>query len=150
MKKVLILLLALGAVLAAATFLDPTRTLLGYFRGESRYRNRPASYWRQELLADSPLRQDEARRALQDGGAEAVPVLVAATKDEDALVREHAAEAMGDIGPVAAEGVPALVALLSDPEARVRRDAVRSLGQIGAAASGALPDVLKRVKDSDA
>jgi HEAT repeat protein len=69
--------------------------------------------------------------------------------DPDALVREHAAEAMGDIGPAAAAGVPALVKALKDPDPRVRRDAIRSLGQIGPAAKDALEDVRKATEDSD-
>src|SRR5262249_41699743 len=69
--------------------------------------------------------------------------------DPDPLVREHAAEAMGDIGPAAAAGVPALVKALKDPEPNVRRDAVRSLGQIGPAAKHAIEDVRKATEDAD-
>lgn len=69
--------------------------------------------------------------------------------DRDPLVREHAAEAIGDIGPAAAAGVPALVKALKDPVAKVRRDAVRSLGQIGPAARAALDDVRKATGDPD-
>jgi HEAT repeat protein len=70
--------------------------------------------------------------------------------DPDPLVREHAAEAMGDIGPAAAEGIPALVKALKDPVARVRRDAVRSLGQMGPAAKAAIADVRAAMDDADA
>jgi HEAT repeat protein len=80
----------------------------------------------------------------------ALPELMRLTLDDpDPLVREHAAEAMGDIGPAAAAGVPTLIKALKDPVARVRRDAVRSLGQIGPAAKAAIEDVRKAAEDSD-
>src|SRR5205823_8358158 len=64
--------------------------------------------------------------------------LVTLLKDEEAPVREHAAEALGDIGPEAAASVPDLVKVLEDHDFKVRRDAARSLGQIGPAARAAL------------
>ncbi len=80
----------------------------------------------------------------------ALPELIRLTRsDPDPLVREHAAEAIGDIGPVAAEGIPALVNALKDREAKVRRDAVRSLGQMGPAAKGVIADVRAATHDSD-
>ena len=65
-------------------------------------------------------------------------------------MREHAAEALGDIGPVAAEGIPHLVKALQDQEWKVRKDAVRSLGQIGAAAKSVLPQVQAMKSDPEA
>ena len=52
-------------------------------------------------------------------------LVAAMKKDADALVREHAAEALGDIGPDAASAVPDLIVALKDDNARVRRDAAR-------------------------
>lgn len=72
-----------------------------------------------------------------------------AGEDPDPLVREHAAEAIGDIGPTAANGIPTLVKALKDPVARVRRDAVRSLGQMGPAAKDALPEIRAAMNDPD-
>jgi HEAT repeat protein len=66
------------------------------------------------------------------------------------LVREHAAEALGDIGPEAKEAVPPLIEVLKDKEPRVRRDAARSLGQIGPAAKVAAPQLAALLKDEDA
>jgi HEAT repeat protein len=79
---------------------------------------------------------------------DAVGPLTAALKDEDAEVREHAAEALGDIGPASAPAVGALTAALKDPNFRVRRDAARSLSQIGPPAAPAVP-ALRELKRTD-
>ncbi len=69
--------------------------------------------------------------------------------DGDPLVREHAAESLGEIGPQAAQAIPILTKALKDEVARVRRDAVRSLGQMGAVAKSALPEVRLLASDPD-
>jgi len=80
----------------------------------------------------------------------AVPALIAALDDPEWTIREHSAEAFGDIGPNAApEAIPGLLRMLNDPVARVRRDAVRSLGQIGKAALESVPDIKKLLSDPE-
>ncbi len=81
----------------------------------------------------------------------AVPDLIDEMDDPEDTIREHAAEAIGDIGPVAAElGVPALRKVLTDRYLKVRRDAVRSLGYIGADALPAAEDMVLLLKDPEA
>src|SRR5204863_8233255 len=88
-----------------------------------------------EIVADSklsPATRWEAIRTLGKIGPDsksAVPTLIEAMKDPDDLVREHAAESLGEIGDAAA--VPHLARVCDDPAKLVRRDAVRSLGQLG-------------------
>ena len=77
----------------------------------------------------------------------AVPMLIDALKDDDELVREHAAEALGDIG--SPEAIPHLTRALEDEAGRVRRDAVSSLGRFGPAAKAALPKAEKLLQDSE-
>ncbi len=80
----------------------------------------------------------------------AVQDLIDEMDDPEDTIREHAAEAIGDIGPVAAElGVPALRKVLTDRYVKVRRDAVRSLGYIGADARPAAEDMLRLLKDPE-
>lgn len=80
-----------------------------------------------------------------------VPDLIDELDDPADTLREHAAEAIGDIGPVAAElGVPALRKALTDHYVKVRRDSVRSLGYIGAEARPAAEDMLLLLKDPEA
>lgn len=79
-----------------------------------------------------------------------LPQLIAALDDEEDTIREHSAEAIGDIGPTTAEqGVPALIPMLEDPATRVRRDAVRSLGYIGEPARVAIPQIKELLDDPE-
>ena len=48
------------------------------------------------------------------GRSRHVPALIALLKDEDSLVRRHAAAALGWIGPAAKEAIPALEAAARD------------------------------------
>ena len=86
---------------------------------------------------------------MRDAGTAAIPAIVKHLQDPAATVREHCAEALGDIGPAAMETVPDLVAVLDDPAVRVRRDAVRSLGQIGAPAGTVLPAIKPLLNDPE-
>ena len=80
-----------------------------------------------------------------------VPDLITEMADPADTLREHAAEAIGDIGPTAAElGVPALRKALTDHYVKVRRDSVRSLGYIGADARPAAEDMVLLLKDPEA
>jgi len=82
--------------------------------------------------------------------ASAVPVLIAALDDPEWTIREHSAEAFGDIGSGAApEAIPGLNRMLADSVARVRRDAVRSLGQIGRPALESVPEIKKLLSDPE-
>ena len=80
----------------------------------------------------------------------AVPQLIDELDNPEDTIREHAAEAIGDIGPTAAElGVPALRGVLGDPYVKVRRDAVRSLGYIGPTAVDAVDDIIPLLDDPE-
>ncbi|MCA9054514.1 MAG: HEAT repeat domain-containing protein [Planctomycetaceae bacterium] len=80
----------------------------------------------------------------------ALPALIDELDNPEDTIREHAAEAIGDIGPVAAEaGVPALRGVLGDHYVKVRRDAVRSLGYIGPPAAAAVDDILPLLDDPE-
>ncbi|MFM8250436.1 MAG: HEAT repeat domain-containing protein [Planctomycetota bacterium] len=86
---------------------------------------------------------------MRAAGAPAVEALIPFMKDAEQTVREHVAEAMGDIGPEARAAVPALIEALDDTFHKVRRDAVRSLGQIGPDALPALPAIEKKLTDPE-
>ena len=80
----------------------------------------------------------------------ALPALIDELDHPEDTIREHAAEAIGDLGPSTAElGVPALRGVLNDPYVKVRRDAVRSLGYIGPAAAAAVDDILPLLQDPE-
>jgi HEAT repeat protein len=98
----------------------------------------------------SPTTRWEAIRTLGKIGPpahEAGPALAIALNDPDELVREHAAESLGEIKLT--QATQALTRALADPAPRVRRDAVRSLGQLGRDAKSAVPEIKKLLDDKD-
>lgn len=89
---------------------------------------------------------------MKEAGAPAIEDIVELLKDEAPRIREHAAEALGDIGPPSRSKIPLLVGMLTDPDVKVRRDSVRSIGQIGVDAdtlATVVPEVEKLLKDPE-
>jgi outer membrane protein assembly factor BamB/HEAT repeat protein len=97
--------------------------------------------------ADPELRWNAINTLGRIHAIDALDPLIAALQDPADLVREHAAEALGDFGPAAATAVEPLIATLKDPYFKARRDAARSLGQIGPAAKSAIPALQSLAKD---
>jgi HEAT repeat protein len=94
---------------------------------------------------------DRARAARDLGrlgwlARDAMPALLAALKDEDAKVREAAAQALGQMGP---DALPALVTMLGHDDKYVRRNAVWAMGKLGPAARPALRGLCQALKDAD-
>ena len=78
----------------------------------------------------------------------ALVALIAATHDDDSMVRAWAAHAIAEIGPAARSAVPALITLLRDPDEGPRNTACIALGRIGPDAASALPALREALKDS--
>jgi HEAT repeat protein len=76
--------------------------------------------------------------------------LVSALQDEDARVRQLAAQAIGEIGPKAVSAVPTLIALLADSDEGSRDNACLALGGIGPVAKDALPALRAALLDPSA
>src|SRR6516164_8356433 len=102
-RRLLLGIMILVALVAAAVFLDPSRTVLGWLNGEPFYQGRPASAWRKALLDDAPAARTNTTKTLADGKAKAVPVLILLldpTKSKNSgEVRWTAADILGQIGP---------------------------------------------------
>ncbi len=96
--------------------------------------------------ASERLRAAKALGRLGWLARDAMPSLVGAVADEDAKVREAAAQAVGQMGP---DALPALAAMLTRDDKYVRRHAVWSLGKLGPLARPALPDLCRALKDID-
>lgn len=73
--------------------------------------------------------------------------LITALHDSDARVRALAAQAIGEIGPMAVSAVPGLVSLLSNPDEGARNSACIGLTGIGPAAREALPALQRALSD---
>jgi HEAT repeat protein len=133
-------LIVVGVVLllaGAAVLFEPSGVLYGTLTGESFFQGRPASAWGRRLRDTTPGVREEAQRALQEGGAAAVPVLVALLAGRagsdwtTAEQRWSAAEVLGKIGAPADAATPDLVRALADPDPHVRTVALKSLETVG-------------------
>ena len=80
-----------------------------------------------------PVSETEMVKRLDEMGAhgeksaEAIKLLEESLKDKSALVRDHAAMALGAIGPAAKDSVTDLAELVKDPDNMVRRSGVRAI-----------------------
>jgi hypothetical protein len=87
--------------------------LIGLYRGESFYRNRPTSYWRFQLESRWMDGENvDAEWELERGGTAALPVLMELFNDKEQRWRLRAAEILGRMGPAAKPAVPDLEAAL--------------------------------------
>src|SRR5262249_13689072 len=101
------------------------------------------------LRCKSPIDRVRAAKDLGRLGwlaRDAMPALVTALKDDDAKVREAAAQAVGQMGP---DALPPLTAMLAHTDRYARRNAVGALGKLGPAARVALRALCRALKDAD-
>jgi HEAT repeat protein len=77
-----------------------------------------------------------------------LPELITALHDSDARVRGLAAQAIGQVGPMAVSAVPGLVLLLADLDEGSRNSACILLAGIGPAARDALPALSRALSDA--
>lgn len=129
-------MLAMLLILAGIVWLDPTRSVWGWLRGEPFFEGRPVSFWRQSLQSADPVTQSESFEQLGAGGAAAVPILSAlldtkgGSPEADAEVRWKAAALMGKIGKPAREALPSLVNAVNDSDLHVRTVAAAAVAEI--------------------
>ena len=122
--------------------------LAGCGRGKPPYEGKNVAELERMLDDPNPAVQVQGAFGLGRHGAEArpaAPALLRALKSPDALVRQQAAVALGQVG--AEEAVPALAEALRDPEWAVRRQAAVALGAIGKDAKPAEPALRKLESD---
>ncbi|GAG14410.1 unnamed protein product, partial [marine sediment metagenome] len=79
------------------------------------------------------------------GSEKAIPALITALGDEDYLVRQSAAEALGKIG--SEEAVSDLIKALGDEDSHVCQSAAKALGKIGS--EKAIPALITALGDED-
>jgi HEAT repeat protein len=114
---------------------------------------RPASYWLKAATdSDDKVREHALfmlGRVGKDRPEEAIPILIPALKDNDAIARKNAALSLGTIGPEARAGVAELVETLKDGHARVREAVAGALGRIHADPKTVVPALMVAMKDGD-
>lgn len=132
-KSFLLLLLLLAVVAVSALYLDPSKTLLGWVRGETFFANRPSSYWEGVLTSKDPSTQAEGIRKFTEAKAEGVPVLIELVKlnpGSDAtsiMVRTESLNLLGKVGASTQAAIDALARSLTDSDANLRVVAAKGL-----------------------
>lgn len=75
--------------------------------------------------------------------------LLKSTSDTNSNARGWAAQAIGEMGPVATNAIPVFIRLLNDPDVGSRNSACIALADIGPAAKPALPALQKALNDPE-
>ncbi len=117
------------------------------------YRDRPLSFYAQEVKRGGGHERAGAVRAIGAFGPDAAPAideLAKALSDPDPGVRIAAAWALSQMESAGAPGVPGLKKSLSDPDPRVRCLSAVALRSIGPKAANAVPELIQALKDSEA
>lgn len=133
-RKTLLRLVAIVALLAViALYMDPSKTLLGWVRGETFFENLPTSYWVGALTSKDPSAQADAIRKLTDAKTASVPVLVELVESNpgaDATsigARTEAINLLGKVGASDQKAIDALIRSLKDTDANLRVVAAKGL-----------------------
>ena len=136
------------AIFLVAIWFEPTGAVRGWLRGESFFEARPTSHWIECLRSDDPVRASTALESLEQGGAEAVPVLCELLVDQrgtswnSAEVRCQAAEVLVRIGAPAHSAAPVLLRAIKDPDPMVRSVAATALAAVETPADQAVPALM--------
>jgi HEAT repeat protein len=102
-----------------------------------------------DLRGPSPLFAERAARNLAKAGPAAVPWLVDAARNPNALVRSLALSTLGSTIPLTNAALQALVLGLRDQDAGVRREAADALGRVRPDAGPAIDALAAALGDSD-
>ena len=120
---------------------DPFQVVSGFARGESFYRGRPASYWREQIVeAISAKSSLQALEAMFENGW-ASDVLIECANDRDKKVRAISAMLLAD-SRYSPQVIRTLKRLLKDPEEIVVKASVQSLVAFGGRSKPAVPELL--------
>jgi hypothetical protein len=174
-RKLLLICLAALVILATAAFNQSA--LIGWWRGEAKYKGRYTNSWRAELrsydncfrissewyFCHTPSRWEQWLSKIlpnssqlsnrfdppwEDGDPEAIPVLVELLKSPERHVRIIAAYGLEIIGPPARDAIPALLAmLLRDDDEDVATEAWCAIESVDPAVAGEHVGVLRRFAD---
>lgn len=107
---------------------------------------RTLGQWKKDLKSESEAERAAAVATLGKLGPEAVPALIDALGDKEALARRNAAKGLEQVGAGAKDAVPALLRALSDGDYDVRQNATAALAAIGPAS---VPALVGGLKDAD-
>ena len=141
------ILLLLGVLYCIVTSITPFRLWLhGLVLGDPFFQGRPARSWIGELRSLDRQREKNAFKALEEGGLEAVPVLIQAMDDSD-WVAVKAGQMIRTHGEAA---VPFMVqALQKSRDWIVRANVCRLLLELGPDAKAAMPALIEAARKDE-
>jgi HEAT repeat protein len=122
-----------AASLVALCLLGSPAEAQGRKHKEPEFDGRPLSAWIADLKAPAPYSRNIAAYAISGMGAEgapAIPALIAALDDPEAVVRFPVCVALREIGPAAKDAIPALTKALDDHNDDVASMARKALTSI--------------------
>jgi hypothetical protein len=141
------------AMVAVGVFIIPENRgmVTGFFQSKNSYAGKPKSDWLKDLGSDKFSVKSKAHVALvyQEGGENAVPILVDGLKSDSAQVRAECADIIGSYRGHGKAAIQPLVEALKDKEPQVKIKAADSLQKLAPDSKVAIPDLTALLKDSD-
>src|SRR5262249_55657234 len=146
-------LVVILAMVAVAVFIFPEnqRMVAGLFQSKNSYAGKGKSDWLKDLGSDKFSVKSKAHVALvyQEGGDNAVPILVDGLKSDSAQVRAECADIIGSYRGHGKAAIQPLREALKDKDPEVKKKAADSLQKLSPDSKEAIPELTALLKDSD-
>jgi HEAT repeat protein len=141
------------AMVAVAFFVIPENRgmVTGFFQNPNSYAGKPKSDWLKDLGSEKFGVKSNAHLALvyQEGGENAVPILVDGLKNESVQVRAECADILGSYTGHGRAAIQPLRDALKDKDPEVKKKAADSLQKLVPDSKVAIPDLTGLLKDAD-
>jgi hypothetical protein len=141
------------AMVAVGIFIIPENRgmVTGLFQNKNSYGGRSKSDWLKDLGSSKYTARGKAHAALvyQEGGENAVPILVDGLKNDDAQVRAECADILGSYKAHGKAAIQPLVEALKDKAPEVKVKAADTLQKLAPDSKVAIPELTALLKDSD-
>jgi HEAT repeat protein len=141
------------AMVAVAVFIIPENRgmVTGIFASKNNYAGKSKSEWLKDLGSSKFTARGKAHAALvyQEGGENAVPLLVDGLKSDSAQVRAECADILGSYKGHGKAAIPSLVEALKDKDPEVKIKASDSLQKLAPESKVAIPTLTAMLKDPD-
>jgi HEAT repeat protein len=141
------------ALVAVVVFIIPENRgmVTSLFQNKNSYAGKSKSDWLKDLGSDKLTARSKAHLALvyQEGGENAVPILIDGLKSDSAQVRAECADILGSYKDHGKAAIQPLVEALKDKSPNVRVKAADSLQKLAPDSKVAIPDITALLKDSD-
>jgi len=139
------------AMVAVAVFVIPENRgmVTGIFSNKNSYAGKPKSDWLKDLGSSKGRSKAHAALVYQEGGDNAVPILIDGLKSDSPQVRAECADILGSYRGHGKGAIQPLVEALKDKAPEVKVKAADSLQKLAPESKVAIPDLTVLLKDSD-